>query len=566
MPAYIGKEREIMQPQIWHKSYVPQVPHQIELENIAMPEFLAGNAKKFPDRTALIFMGKKISYGELDQEVSKMASSLRRLGLKPGDRVSLLLPNIPQVVIAYYGVWRAGGVPVPNNPLYTDRELAHQFNISESTILISLDLLTPRMLALQPETRIRHIISCHINDYLPFPLKTLFPWIKRNMYHRFEPKDGFHRYRDLIAGASLDFTPVRPDMNDLALIPFTGGTTGVSKGVELTHANISHMSQLMRAWFYDWKDSPEVELGIFPFFHLAGFTAVMNMSIINGWTDVLVPKPEPKVVLDMMLKYKPGVIPAVPTIYAGLLKLPEIDRTDLSFVKGFFSGAAPLALETISALKKAAGADIVEGFGMTESAALVTVTPWRGRLKPGSVGVPLPNTEVRIMDVETGENEAPIGEEGEVVFRGPQMCRGYYRMPEETAESIRNGWFYTGDIGRMDEDGYLYIVDRKKDMIIAGGFNIFPREIDEVLYEHPAVNEACSFGVPDPYRGETVKACVVLNPGCELTAEELDAHCRERLTAYKVPKLYEFMDDLPKSAIGKILRRELRARESAKTS
>ena len=249
-----------------------------------------------------------------------------------------------------------------------------------------------------------------------------------------------------------------------------------------------------------------------------------------------------------------------------MLSLPAFRKADLSFIKGFFSGAAPLPLETINALKKATGGDIVEGFGMTESTALVTVTPWRGKLKPGSVGVPLPDTEVRIVDIETGTREMPLGEEGEIVFRGPQMCEGYYNMPRETEEAIRDGWFFTGDIGRMDEEGYLYVVDRKKDMIIAGGYNIYPRDIEEVLFEHPDIQEVCVVGVPHEYRGETVKAFIVLEPEKTLTEERLDVYCRERLAAYKVPRLYEFTDSLPKSAVGKILRRELRDMERKKAA
>ncbi|MEW6264535.1 MAG: long-chain fatty acid--CoA ligase [Thermodesulfobacteriota bacterium] len=549
---------------LWHKSYVEGVPKTIEFENLTLPEYLAATARKFPDRTAAIFLGRRISYAELDTLVNRLANALKSLGVKPGDRVALLLPNIPQVVLAYFAVWRLQAVAVPNNPLYTDRELEHQFNQSGATVLISLDLLAPRLLALRSRTGLKQIVSCHINDYLPFPIKQLFPYLKKGMHHRFEPAEGHHQFLDLINSASENFRGPPPGLDDLALIPFTGGTTGVSKGVILTHRNVSCMTQVCRAWFFDWRDRPERELGIFPFFHLSGFTAVMTLSIINGWTFVLVPKPEPRIVLDMMLKYRPGIIPAVPTIYVGLLNLPGFQKADLSFVKGFFSGAAPLALDTINALEQATGAHIVEGFGMTESTGLVTVTPWRGRLKPGSVGVPLPNTLVKIMDVETGAREMEIGQEGEVVFQGPQMCRGYYQNPEETRTALRDGWFYTGDIGRMDEDGYLYIVDRKKDMIIAGGFNIFPREIDEVLYEHPKVLEACAIGVPDRYRGETVKAFVVTKPGQTLTAEELDAFCRERLTPYKVPKIYEFLNELPKSALGKILRKELREMEKQK--
>jgi long-chain acyl-CoA synthetase len=555
-----------MEERIWHKAYVPQVPRSLDLENITMPEVLARTAQKYPDRTSFIFMGRKISYAELDKWTDRFANGLRDIGVKAGDRVALILPNIPQIIIAYFAVWRLGATPVPNNPLYTDRELLHQLNDSGVTTVITLDLLADRILALKPQTKIKAVVSCHINDYLPFPIRQLFPILKKTMYRKYTPAPDFYQFTDMMksAAATLEWTP--PPLDEMALIPYTGGTTGVSKGVVLTHRNVTSIIQQMSAWFYDWEGQHKVELAAFPFFHLAGFTAVMNLSVWNGWTAVLVPKPEPQTIMDTILKYKTNVILAVPTLYVGIMALPEFKKADLSFVEGFFSGAAPLPLEVINGLKAATGADIVEGFGMTESTAMVTITPWRGVLKPGSVGVPIPNTEIKLVDVETGEKEVALGEEGEIVFRGPQMCQGYYNMPSETAQTLRNGWFHTGDIGTMDEDGYLYIVDRKKDMIIAGGFNIFPREIDEVLYEHPKVLEACTVGVPDEYRGETVKAFVVAKPGQTITPEELDAFCRERLTPYKVPKKYEFMDELPKSAIGKVLRRELRDMDAQKNA
>lgn len=555
-----------MEDRIWHKSYRPEVPVSIDYQDISMPEILARVARQFPDRDALFFLGKKMTYRELDRLVNKFANALLTIGIQSGDRVALLLPNIPQIVIAYYALWRIGAVPVPNNPLYTDRELEHQFNDSGSTALVTLDLLAPRMLALREKTQVRRIISCHINDYLPFPLKQLYPVLKKAMYRKFENAPDFYEYKRFIETGE-DNPPDRSvSLDDLGLIPYTGGTTGPSKGVELTHRNISYITQALQTWFFDLRGTYERELAVFPFFHLAGFTAVMNICVLSGWTDVLVPRPEPRAVLDMIVKFRPTIVPAVPTLYVGLLGLPKFKQSDLTFVKGFFSGAAPMALETINALKEATGADVVEAYGMTESTTMITLTPWRGRLKPGSVGVPLPDTDLKIVDLDSGTREMAIGEEGEVIFKGPQMCRGYYNKPEETTNAIRDGWFYTGDIGKMDEDGYVYIVDRKKDMIIAGGFNIYPRDIDEVLFEHPKVQEACAIGVPDTYRGETVKAFIVPVPGETVTTEELDAFCRERLSAYKVPKVYEFMDELPKSAVGKILRKELRAMEAAKAT
>lgn len=552
-----------MEDRLWYKSYPPAVPKNIQYEDITMPRILTRSAQKFSNRIALLFMGKKIHYAELEDLVNRFAGALRQIGVKKGDRVGLLLPNIPQIVIAYYAIWRVGAVPVPNNPLYTDRELEHQFNDSGSTALITLDILAPRMIKLRAKTSINQIVCCHINDFLPFPLKQLFPRLKKEMYRKFEPARDYYEFRSLMTTAKPLSACANPSMDDLALIPYTGGTTGLAKGVALTHRNVSYITQNFKAWFYDLHDSCERNMGIFPFFHLAGFTGVMNACILMGWTDILIPKPDPKIVLDAILKYKATFVPAVPTIYTGLLQLPEFGKKKMSFVKGFFSGAAPLALETIERLKNAAGADVIEAYGMTESTTIITLTPWRGKLKVGSVGVPIPDTELKIVDIENGTTEMPVGKEGEIIFKGPQMLREYYNRPDETAKAIQNGWFHTGDIGRLDEDGYLYIVDRKKDMIIAGGFNIYPRDIDEVLFEHPKVLEACVIGIPDEYRGETVKAFIVPKPGETISEKELDQFCRERLTAYKVPKVYEFINELPKSAIGKILRKELRSNEMA---
>jgi long-chain acyl-CoA synthetase len=550
----------IMEEQIWHKSYVSAVPHSIDFENITMPEFLEKTAMKFPERTAFMFLGREISFNEFNALVNRFARSLSDLGIRPGERVALLLPNIPQIAIAYYAIWRVHAIAVPINPLYTDKEIAHQLNTSGASTAITLDLLADRILALRSTTHLKRVISAHINEYLPFPKKQLFPLLKKDMYKKYVAAPEYYQFADLMKNkATLDWTP--PPLDDPALIPYTGGTTGVAKGAVITHRNVSYITQTLQEWLYDLKEKPESELAIFPFFHMAGFSAVMNICIMNGWNAILVPRPEPQIVMDMLLKYKPTIVLAVPTIFVGIMALPEFKKADLSFVKGFFSGAAPLPLEIIDSLKKATGATIVEGYGMTESTTFISITPWGGTLKPGSVGVPLPNIEVKIVDVETGTKELKIGEEGEIIFRGPNMCAGYYNMPDETEKSIRNGWFYTGDVGKMDEEGYLYIVDRTKDMIIAGGYNIFPREIDEVLYEHPKVLEACAVGIPHEYRGETIKAFVVPKPGETLTEKELDTHCRKHLAPYKVPKVYEFMNSLPKSVIGKVLRKELREME-----
>ncbi|MBN2283870.1 MAG: long-chain fatty acid--CoA ligase [Deltaproteobacteria bacterium] len=551
---------------IWHGAYVTGIPPELEFEQLTISEFLSRNAGKYPSKTALIFMGKRISFRELDTLSNRFAHALRAIGVGAGDRVALLLPNVPQITIAYFGIWRAGATAVPVNPLYSDREIEHQLNMSGASVLITLDLLAERMLALKTKTRLKTIITAHINDYLPFPVKQLFPFVKKGMYAPYRKRPGYYQFMDLMRGSSRTDAPAHPKLDDLAIIPYTGGTTGVSKGAIISHRNISSIVQIVGAWLFDMEEGKESEIALFPFFHMAGFLLVMCICLYRAWEIILVPRPEPEIALDMALKYKPSIFLAVPTIYTGILNLPAFKTADLSFIRAFFSGAAPLPVETIGALKGVSDAKIgvIEGYGMTESTGITHMTPWRGLHKPGSVGVALPNTDMRIVDLETGERELAPGEEGEIVFRGPQMCAGYYNMPEETDTALRNGWFHTGDIGKLDEDGFLYIVDRTKDMIIAGGYNIYPREIDEILYEHPRVLEACTVGVPHEYRGETVKAFVVVKPGETLTAEELDAFCRERLAAFKAPKLYEFVDELPKSAVGKILRKELREQELKK--
>jgi long-chain acyl-CoA synthetase len=554
-----------MEERVWHRRYVPGIPAEVKLKDITIPEMLSATAKKFPNRVALIFLGKKITYKELDLLANRFAHAALSLGLRRGDRIALLLPNIPQIVIAYFGAWRARLVPVPINPLYTDREIEHQLKTSGAAAMVSLDLLVPRMLALRKSAGTKIVITAHIKDYLPFPTKQLFPFVKKGMTVQYAPAPDYYDFLDLMKHSPDTPAGAAPSLDDLALIPYSGGTTGLAKGVAITHRNVSAITQIAQEWFFDIKEKPESELAIFPFFHMAGFTAVMNLCVINGWTAILIPRPEPKTIVDQLLKYKSTIFLAVPTIYVGVLALPEFKKADLTFIKGFFSGAAPLPIDTINALREATGgASIVEGYGMTESTTFISVTPWRGTLKPGSVGVPLPNVDVKIVDIQTGTKELPTGQEGEIVFRGPNMCRGYYNMPEETKHAIRDGWFFTGDIGKFDEDGYLYIVDRTKDMIIAGGYNIFPREIDEVLFEHPKVLEACTIGVAHEYRGETVKSFIVVKPGEHLTEEELNTYCRGRLSPYKVPRIYEFVDSLPKSAVGKILKRELRDMEKKK--
>ena len=553
-----------MEDRIWYKSYAPGVPPSIDYEDITLSAALERTARKYPNVTAMIMMGKELTWAKVNELVNRLANALTDLGVAKGDKVALSMPNMPQMLIAAYAVFRLGATVVMINPLYTERELEYQLNDSGCTACVCMDLLVPRINKLKKTTGVKIVVAAHIRDYLPGLKKLLFPLIKKDLHRKLQPSDDAYDFLDLAKKYPADPPQVEVGVDDTAALLYTGGTTGVSKGVVLSHRHCMAVVQQMEAWFVGAEEGNERLIAIFPFFHVAGFTAMMNQSVYKGYTLILVPRPEPQTVLDMTKAYKPTYFGAVPTIYVGLLSLPGFKDTEFSFIKGCLSGAAPLAAETIREFEAAVGAQIVEVYGMTESATFCHGNPWGGVTKPGGVGVPVPDTDCRIVDVEDGSKEMPQGESGEVLIKGPQVFGEYHNKPEETAHALKDGWFYTGDIGYMDEQGYLFIVDRKKDMIIAGGYNVYPRDIDEVLFEHPKVEEACAVGVPDAYRGETVKAFVVAKEGETLTEEELTAFCQERLAKYKVPKQWEFMGELPKSAIGKVLRRELREMEMAR--
>jgi len=553
-----------MEEKLWHKSYAEGVPKTLDYEKVTISQALTRSAKNFPNHTALNYMGKLITYAELDRLVNSFARALQALGIQPGDKVAVCLPNIPQVIIADLAIFRIGAVCVQNNPLYTERELAYQLNDSEARLVVTLTLLIPRMEKIKPQTKLEKIIGCHINSYLPFPKKQLFPLVKKAMYRKVVPTEDVKVFIDLIGQYASDPMEDLSQWDELGALLYTGGTTGVSKGVMLTHANLSCNVQQFVAWFPDLKPGQEKLVGNFPVFHTAGFTAIQNMIIWQAWEDILVPRPEPKINIDILKKYKPTFLPGVPTIFVGLLADPAFRNMDLKFIKGFFSGAAPLAADTIRDLEDLTGAMMCEVYGSTETAPVASVTPWGGTIKPGTVGIPVPDTDIRIVDASDPDKELPLGEPGEIVIKGPQIMKGYFKKPEETEKVLKDGWFYSGDVGCFDEDGYLKIVDRKKDMIIAGGYNIYPVELDGVLFDHPKILEAATIGVQDDYRGETVKAFVVVREGEALTEQEVVDYCKENLAAYKVPKIVEFIDELPKSAVGKILRRKLVDMEAAK--
>ncbi|WP_417900808.1 long-chain-fatty-acid--CoA ligase [Bacillus haimaensis] len=551
----------------WLSLYPSEIPHEINFEERTLQSYLKEAAIEHPSKTAIHFLGKKLTFQEVYDQSLKLANYLKDLGVKKGDRVSIMLPNCPQAVISYYGVLFAGGIVVQTNPLYMERELEYQINDSGSEIIITLDILYPRVSKVKALTKLREIIVTGIKDYLPFPKNMLYPFVQKKQYGivvKVEHSGENHLFTEVMKESQVNEIDVDIDPeNDLALLQYTGGTTGFPKGVMLTHMNLVSNTMMSVKWMYKCKRAQEKVIGILPFFHVYGMTAVMNLSIMQAFEMVLLPKFDPETTLKTIQKEKPTLFPGAPTIYIALLNHPDIQKYDLSSIDSCISGSAALPVEVQEQFERVTGGKLVEGYGLSEASPVTHANfLWDERVS-GSVGIPWPNTDSKIISMETGE-EAPVNEIGEIVVRGPQIMKGYWNRKEETEAVLKDGWLLTGDLGYMDERGFFYVVDRKKDMIIAGGFNIYPREIEEVLYEHEKVQEVIVAGIPDPYRGETVKAYVVKKQGASLTEEELDAYARKHLAAYKVPRLYEFRDELPKTAVGKILRRALIEEEKQK--
>ncbi|KGX84817.1 AMP-binding protein [Pontibacillus marinus] len=551
----------------WVKHYPEEISPTIEYDEKPLHVFFQETAEEFPKKKALHFLGKELTYEELYDQTKAFASYLQDLGLEKGDRVSIMLPNSPQSVIGYYGVLMAGGIVVQTNPLYMERELEYQLKDSGAKMILCLDLLYPKVSNVKGNTDLQHVIVTGIKDYLPFPKNLIYPFIQKKqngiVVHP-EHADGTHIWKRVLEEGTgnvkeVDVSP----KEDLALFQYTGGTTGFPKGVMLTHYNLVANTQMSQNWLYKTEKGREIVLGVLPFFHVYGMTAVMNLSIMMASKMVLLPKFEVEDVLKTIQKQKPTLFPGAPTIYIALLNHPTLKKYDLSSVEACISGSAPLPAEVQEQFEKVTDGKLVEGYGLTETSPVTHSNFVYADRLSGSIGVPWPDTDSKIVTPDTFE-EVDVGEVGEIAVKGPQVMKGYWNRPEETDQVMKDGWFLTGDLGYMDEEGYFYVVDRKKDMIIAGGFNIYPREVEEVMYENEAVQEVVVAGIPDPYRGETVKAYVVLKEGYQLTEEELNAFCRKHLAAYKVPHIYEFRDELPKTAVGKILRRALVDEEKEK--
>lgn len=554
----------------WFKSYDQGVPRTLApYPRQTLLDVVADTARQRPQHTAVIFKGARLSYTQLETLSDAFASAIVAEGVKKGDRVALLLPNCPQAIIAQLGAWKAGAISVGINPLYTAHELTHALSECGAETAVVLTPFYEKMKSLQPQTRLRRIVATNIKEYLSPVLRFLFTLVKEKKEgHRVALQPGDLWFGSLLKKHRDRGRPqvlVAPD--DEALILFSGGTTGIPKGVVATHSGLFMAGMQVHAWFsprmVDWQD---IILLAMPLFHVYGNAGVLATALVGRNPVAAVPNPRDiDDVVATIRKVRPAFVPGVPTLFMALLKHPAVEsgKADFRSIKLCISGAAPLLAETKKRFEAITGGRMAEGYALTESIMAAVIGPLNGAYKEGAVGLPLPDVELRIADTDTGEGSLPPGKVGEILIRAPQLMKGYWQRPEETAATIRDGWLYTGDLGYLDEDGYLFIVDRKKDVIKPGGFQVWPREVEEVIASHPAVAEVGVAGVPDAYQGEAVKAWVVLRDGQKASPDEIRAYCREKLSPYKVPKHIEFRDALPKTMVGKVLRRELTREEQA---
>jgi long-chain acyl-CoA synthetase len=551
-----------METKPWHRHYDYNVPTTIRYPRIPVQEFVGLAAKSFPNKPALSFYGTEITFWDLRTRIVRFANALGALGIEKGDRVGLHLPNCPQYPIAYYAALSVGAIIVNLNPLYTPHELKMMAETTGLKALITFDMALPAVRTLCQGVKIPKVIVTAVTDFINgFPVSSS---------KSLELEEGWLHFSELFdQSTSTKIPKISLTPEDPAMILFTGGTTGIPKGAVITHGNIVAGVMACSQW-----GNPTISLipperrtvlALLPYFHAYGNIVVMNWSMVSCATQIQVPRFDINELMDLLAKVEEiSFFPTVPTLITALINHPRAEELNLDKKFGLLnSGAAPMAAELIERVKEM-GIAFSEGYGMSESTSLGIANPILGLKKVGSIGIPFPDNDVRLVNIEDGQTDVAQGQPGEIIMKGPLIMREYWNNPQETAGQLRDGWLYTGDIATRDEDGYLYIVDRKKDMIIAGGFNIYPREIDEVLFQHPKVAEAVSLGVKDAYRGETVKAYIVPRAGETPTQEEIIAFCKERLAPYKVPKLVEFRDTLPKSAIGKILRKILRQEEEEK--
>ena len=552
----------------WLAHYDKGVPQTIDYPKAPLFHFLEEAARKYPDRACTIFKGAVISYREMNEQSNAMAAALVEMGVKKGDRVGIFMPNLPQFVAAFFGILKAGGVVVAVNPTYPVEEVLTPVNDAGIEVMFTLTRFYNTLKEVRKKSNLKKIIVSNLKEALPPVTRVLYTVLKEkkggDRLHEIDSSDVW--MQDLLkkhAGAPKPQDDIQPD--DTALFQYTGGTTGVPKGAVAMHRNVVANTLQIKMWMTGLDEGKEVVLMGIPLFHVYGMVAGMSFAMASGATMVMVPNARDlKDVLENITKYKATIFPGVPLLYNGINNHPDVKagKYDLSSIKACISGSAALMRETKEEFERLTGGKVFEGFGMSEAPTAVTCNPLDGVNKTGSIGMPLPDVDMKIISLDDGETEMPLGEIGEIVVNGPQVMKGYHNMPTETANSLRSlkdgkTWLFTGDIARMDEDGYFYIVDRKKELIKPGGFQVWPREVEEAIMDNPKVLEVGVGGIPDPKSGETVKAWVVLKPGQTMTEDELKEFCKERLAPYKVPRYIEFRGELPKTTVGKILRREL---------
>ena len=552
----------------WLANYDKGVPQTIEYPKVPLFHFLEEAARKYPDRACTIFKGAVISYRDMNKMADSIAAALVEMGVKKGDRVGMFMPNIPQFVPAYSGILKAGAVVVAVNPTYPVEEILMPVNDAAIEVMFCMSRFYGKLKEVRAKSGLKKIIVTNIKEALPPVLRVLFTLAKEKKEgDRVDTLDAgdvwmpdlFKKY----ANSPKPKIDIQPD--DTALFQYSGGTTGVPKGAVAMHRNIVANTLQIKSWMTGLDEGKEVVLMGIPLFHVYGMVAGMNFAMASGATMVMIPNARDfKDVLENISKHKATIFPGVPLLYNALNNHPDVKagKYDLSSIKACISGSAALMRETKEEFERLTGGKVFEGFGMSEAPTAVSCNPLNGVNKTGSIGMPLPDVDMKLISLDDGETEMPLGEIGEIVLTGPQVMKGYHNMPTETANSLRQlkdgkTWLFTGDIARMDEDGYFYIVDRKKELIKPGGFQVWPREVEEAIMDHPKVLEVGVGGIPDPKSGETVKAWVVVKPGESLTEDELKEFCKERLAPYKVPRYVEFRTELPKTTVGKILRREL---------
>jgi long-chain acyl-CoA synthetase len=565
----------VTEHRVWFETYPSGVPHSLEpYPDLSIYGMLESSARRFPRRPAIAWFGRHLSYEWLRHEVERFSAVLDGLGVRRGDRVGLILPNSPQYVIAYYAVARLGAIVVGNNPLYTPREMEHQLTDAGVGTVVVLDQFFTTFTPVFRAAGVGNVIVSKITDYMRFPLRQLAP-VKLRRDARKEGK----RWPPIERGTPVTWWrklmrstgPIPPAANvdparDAVGFMYTGGTTGLSKGAMLCHRNLVANASQAAAWL-SLRDGHEALLCALPFFHSFGMLA-MNTGIRVAGKIIAVPNPRDlHMVLEQFQKEKPTFFPGVPRMFQAINDSPLTSKYDLRSVQACISGGAPLPQAVAMRFQEITGARLVEGYGLTEASPVTHGNPFDGRARPGSIGLPIPDTDCKIVDLQDPDREVDVGDRGELCVRGPQVMLGYWDRPEETALAIRNGWLHTGDVAVMDPDGFFRIVDRLKELIIVSGFNVYPTEVEDALYHHPKIQKVSVVGVPDERTGEAVKAFIVLRPGVQATADEIVAWARDPangLSGYRVPKQIEFRDSLPETLIGKVLRRVLQEEERAK--